>query len=70
MNEDIKQLVQEQYEKMNLANSKEDWDIKQILLSNKCQGIVYNEWGLGIQSVWEMIDKYVEELIPCQYEEE
>lgn len=66
----VKQLVKEQYDKMNLANRKISWDLKQIELSNKCQEIIYNQWGLGTQGLWDRIDEYVEELIPSQYEDE
>jgi len=68
--DNVKELVYEQYKKLNLANKKISWDLKQIELSNKCQKIIYNEWGMGTQGLWDAVDRYVEELIPCQYEEE
>ena len=65
----VKSLVYEQYEKMDLANRKIAWDVKQSLLVNKCQDIIYNDWGLGTQGLWDEVDKYVEELIPSEYED-
>lgn len=66
----VKQLVQEQYEKMGLANKKTDWETKQMALESRCQNIVYNEWGVGTQELWDSIKEHVEELIPSIYEEE
>ena len=65
----VHELVKEQYDKMNLANKQIAWDLKQTLLSGRCQEIIYNQWGLGTQGLWDRIDEYVEELIPSQYEE-
>jgi hypothetical protein len=67
---DVKKLVKEQYDKYHLETSKVDWEHKQTFLSNKCCEIIYNEWGMGTQGLWDSVDKYVEELIPSQYDEE
>lgn len=66
----VKELVNEQYEKMNLANRRMTWDEKQMLLSGKCQDIIYNEWGYGTQGLWDAVEKHVEELIPNEYDDE
>ena len=65
----VKELVNEQYAKMGLANARMDWDIKQVELNNRCQEIIYNEWDLGSQKLWDMVDGYVKKLIPDQYED-
>ena len=33
----------------------------QATLANKCQEIIYNEWGIGNNDIWALVDKYVEE---------
>lgn len=65
----VKELVNEQYKKMNLANRRMKWDTKQMILNDKCQNVIYNEWGIGTQGLWDTVEKYIEEIIPSEYEE-
>lgn len=65
----VKELVNEQYKKMNLANRRMTWDTKQMILNDKCQNVIYNEWGIGTQGLWDTVEKYIEEIIPSEYEE-
>lgn len=68
--DNVKKLVHEQYDKLGLKGKKMSWDLKQIKLTNKCQEIIYNDWGMGTQGLWNTVETYVEELIPCEFEED
>lgn len=60
MNERIYNLVKEQFEGMKLSKKYSN----QARLSNKCQEIIYNQWGVGNDNIWKSVDKYVKEFIP------
>jgi len=60
MDEKVYNLVNEQFEKMTFSKKPSN----QSLLSNKCQDIIYKEWGVGNDGLWKLVDKYVKEFIP------
>lgn len=60
--ESIYNLVKEQFSKMKMSKTESN----QARLSNRCQDIIYNEWGMGNNELWKTVDKYVEEFIPSE----
>jgi len=60
MDEKVYNLVKEQFEKMTFSKKSSN----QSLLSNKCQDIIYKDWGVGNDGLWKLVDKYVKEFIP------
>lgn len=60
MEKRIYNLVKEQYSKMNMSKKQSN----QAILSNKCQSIIYNEWGVSSNYMWDLVNKYVKEFIP------
>jgi hypothetical protein len=60
--ERIKALVHEQFSKMKMSKKYSN----QARLSSRCQTIIYEQWGLGHENLWKLVDKYVEELIPLE----
>jgi len=53
-------LVKEQFEKMTLSNINSN----QVILTNKCQDIISNDWSVRNQKLWDLVNKYVKEFIP------
>lgn len=53
-------LVKEQFGKMTFSKKYSN----QAILVNKCQDIIYKEWGVSNQTLWDLVRKYVEEFIP------
>jgi hypothetical protein len=56
----VYELVKEQFGKMKMSKKYSN----QARLCNRCQEIIYNEWGMGTQGLWDLVDKYVKEFIP------
>lgn len=40
-----------------------DKEIKLINVINRCQSIIYNEWGVGTQELWDSVEKYADEIV-------
>ncbi len=57
--ERIKNLVNEEYSKMTFSKKYSN----RARLSNICEDIIYNQWGISSNEMWEIVDEYVEELI-------
>jgi hypothetical protein len=55
----IYNLVKEQFGKMKFSKKYSN----QAILSSKCQDVIYNDWGLGHDNLWKLVDKYVKEFI-------
>jgi hypothetical protein len=60
MEDKIYNLVKEQFEKMEMSEKYSN----QAKLSNICQEIIYNDWGVGNDSIWAIVDTYVKQFIP------
>jgi hypothetical protein len=56
----IYDLVKEEFGKMKMSKKYSN----RAILSSHCQEIIYNDWGFSNQPTWDLIDEYVEELIP------
>ncbi|HDR7922637.1 hypothetical protein [Bacillus paranthracis] len=53
-------LVKEEFKKMHFSKTESN----RAILSNKCQEIIYKEWGFSTDYLWKLVDETVEELIP------
>lgn len=62
--ERIHNLVKEQFGKMKMSKKYSN----QARLSNKCEYIVYNEWGIFNERIQHTITKYVEKYIPNHFD--
>ena len=60
MEDKVYTLVKEQFEKMTLSNINSN----QVILTNKCQDIISNDWSVRNQKLWDLVNKYVKEFIP------
>lgn len=60
INEKVYNLVKEQYSKMTFSKKYSN----QAILSSKCQDIIYDEWGISNNNLWQLVRQYVEEFIP------
>ena len=40
------------------------YESNRAILSNKCQEIIYKEWGFSTDYWWKLVDETVEELLP------
>lgn len=58
--EKVYNLIKEQFEKMVFSKKYNN----QAILTNKCQAIIYDDWGIGTQGMWDLVDKYVKVFIP------
>lgn len=56
----IEELVKEEFSKMRMSKKHSN----QARLESRCQEIIYNEWGIGNDTIWKMVEKYVEKYIP------
>lgn len=57
----VRELVYRQFKKMDLKVTRFS---NRAILENQCQSIIYSEWGIGNQYIWDLITEYVEEYIP------
>lgn len=60
--ERIYELVKEQFSKMKFSKKYSN----RAILSNKCQHIIYHEWGFSNQNVWDLVDKNAETFISVE----
>lgn len=56
----ISKLVKEQYSKMKFSKKYSN----RARLESKVQEIIYNEWGISNDTIWKIVEKEVEEIIP------
>ncbi|MFJ8531526.1 hypothetical protein [Bacillus sp. NPDC094106] len=52
-------LVKEEFKKMRFSKTESN----RAILSNRCQQIIYKQWGTSNNHLWKLVDKTVEELI-------
>lgn len=55
----VRNLVESEFKKMKFSKKYSN----QAILANRCQSIIYNEWGISNDYLWKLVDKYVEEFI-------
>lgn len=53
-------LVKEEFKKMNFSKKESN----RAILSNRCQEIIYKQWGFSNDYLWKLVDETVEEIIP------
>lgn len=56
----VKTLVKKEFKKMSFSKKESN----RAILSNKCQEIIYKQWGFSNDYLWKLVDETVEELIP------
>lgn len=56
----IHDLVKEEFSRMKMSKKYSN----QAILAGRCQSVIYDNWGIGNDNIWKMVDKYVEQYIP------
>lgn len=65
MEELIKELVEGEYEKLDLDQRQRlTPEMKRVMLVSVCKTQAFNNWGLGTPDVWSLMEEKVRELIP------
>lgn len=56
----VRTLVKKEFNKMSFSKKESN----RAILTNRCQEIIYKQWGFSNDYLWKLVDESVEELIP------